>query len=215
MSTRKTVFETLSAIDVEEDIKDLQGANYLPWADGWNHVKKVYPLSTYKIETNSEGLPYFASGVGVFIKVCVKIEEETQELFMPVLNSAHKTLKLDRYSYTVKEYKWDDARRKNIPTGKMIEKFVEPVTSFDINTAHMRGLVKCLALMGLAIYIYRDEAMPEEETVGSAELQQITALCKEKNYQIASIATEFGGYAKIADIPSARFNEFMTWANPS
>jgi len=78
----------------------------------------------------------------------------------------------------------------------------------------MRGLTKCLALMGLALYIYRDEAMPEEETVNSSQLQEITSLCSKHNYQIASIATEFGGYPKIANIPASRFEEFMVWATP-
>ena len=96
----------------------------------------------------------------------------------------------------------------------MIEKFVEPATSFDVNTAHMRGLTKCLALMGLGLYIYRDEAMPEEKTIDGKQMQQITDLCKEHNFRIATIADEFGGYGKIANIPESRFEEFMTWATP-
>jgi len=122
MAIKKTVFETLSKIDVKKDIKELQRAKYLPWSDAWNYVKKEYPLATYGIDTNIDGLPYFASGVGLFIKVWVQIEDEKQELFLPVLNSAHKTLKLERYSYLVNEYK------QGQKTGKMIEKWVEPAS---------------------------------------------------------------------------------------
>lgn len=208
MSKEKTVFETLSEIDLSKMIKELQGSRYVPWADALNEAKKEYPGLKFGVFNNSEGLPYFSSSLGIFVKVWVEIEGEKQELFMPVLNSAHKALKEERYSYFVNEY--SQGKR----TGKMIEKFVDPATSFDVNTSIMRGLTKCLAVMGLGLYVYRDEVMPEEKTITSSQIQQITNLCKQHNYRIQTIADEFGGYGKIANIPESRFEEFMTWATP-
>ena len=215
MSDKKTVFETLNAIDFKQHIKALQGNPYIPWADAWLEVKKSYPLAWYEVLENDVGDPFFVSLMGIFVKVRVHIGgEEPQTLNYPVMNGANKALKAEAYSYSVKEYKWDAQRNKNIPTGKMVEKFVEPATTFDINTAHMRALTKCLALKGAALYIYRDEAMPDEEKVSSSQLQEITALCKKYNYMIGDIAKQFGNYAKIADIPESKFDDFIVWATP-
>ena len=204
----ETVFEKLSAVNVKEFIKELQGAKYIPWAIALRETLKVFPSMTWGAYEDKEGLPFFASSVGIFVKVWVNIEGEKQDMFLPVLNSAHKTLKLERYSYLVNEYK------QGKKTGQMIEKFVEPATSFDVNTAIMRALVKCLAVKGMALYVYLDEVMPEEKTINSAQLQEITSLCKTYGYQIADIAQQFGGYAKIANIPESRFEDFMIWATP-
>ena len=52
------------------------------------------------------------------------------------------------------------------------EKKVEAATSFDVNKALMRCLVKNLAMFGLAIYIYAGEDMPETVESSIEEPQQ-------------------------------------------
>ena len=41
--------------------------------------------------------------------------------------------------------------------------------AFDVNTAMMRGLAKCIALHGLGIYIYAGEDLPHEEGEGEKQ----------------------------------------------
>ena len=43
----KTVFETLSAINVNEKTERKNGLTYLSWAWAWGIVKKTYPSASY------------------------------------------------------------------------------------------------------------------------------------------------------------------------
>lgn len=208
----KTVYEILKAIDCKQHIKVLQNNKYIPWSDAWYEVKNAFPRATYKTHTDEEGNPFFASAAGIFIHVTVYIEDEEQSHFYPVLNSANKALKMEAYTYKVKEWVWDAAKNKNVATGKMIDKYVEPATSFDINTAIMRGLTKCVALMGMALYVYRDELHADIETLSSGEMQEIINLSGEKGVPLAQIAQNWN-VNKIAEIYASNFDAVIDWLN--
>lgn len=212
MEVKKTVFETLNAIDFSKHVKELQGNKYVPWSDVWFEVKKAYPKAYYKTHLDKDGNPFFASDAGIFIRVTVFIEDEEQTHDYPVMNGANKALKMEAYSYKVKEYVWDATRKKNVPTGKMIDKYVEPANAFDINTALMRGLTKCLAFMGAALYIYRDEPQPEPELISSGELQQIMDLIKEKGLTLNNVTSSWQ-IEKIAHLHAANFEKMIDWLN--
>ncbi len=209
MSVEKTPWDTLSKVDLKSKIKTRDKMSYLSWSDCKAELKNHYPGSVDEVHLNSEGLPYFSSPLGIFVKVSVTIEGHTETEVYPVLNGAKKALKEVEYSYKVAEY----VNRQK--TGKMIDKYVNAATSFDINTSLKRAYVKCVASHGLGIYVYQDEDMPELEKIDSSQIQEITNLCKKHNYQIASIAREFGGYENIASIPTARFDEFISWSTPN
>ncbi len=53
------------------------------------------------------------------------------------------------------------------------------------------------------------------QLISPEQVAEIQNLCKEKNYQIEAIASQFGGFKSIGDIPASKFNEFMKWANPT
>ncbi len=201
----KTVFETLSHIDFKQHIKTLQGNKYIPWSDAWFEVKKAYPLAWYEIREDDIGNPFFVSPMGIFVKVVVYVGgEEPQSLHYPVLNGANKALKAEAYSYKVKEY------INKRPTGKMVDKYVEAATSFDINTAHMRALTKCLALKGAALYVYRDEVMPEPELLDSTQLQEIVDKIKEKGLTLTYVAKSWQIEA-VAKFHASNFDNVMNW----
>ena len=206
--SNKTVFETLAAVDLSKFTKELQGATYVPWAVVMRETLKIYPNMQWGIIDDKDDLPYFTSAVGLFVKVWVEIEGIRKVATMPVLNQAHKSLKIDRYSYLVNEYKQGQR------TGKMIEKWVEGAVSFDVNTSIMRTFVKCMSYHGMGIHVYLNEATPEPEYISSEQIQQITDLCKKHGFRIATIGQEFGNYPSIAKIPAARFEDFMDWATP-
>ena len=56
----KSVFETLSAINVYDYIDKRGGLSYVSWANAWMLLKKEYPNASRKIyESEHTGLNYF------------------------------------------------------------------------------------------------------------------------------------------------------------
>jgi hypothetical protein len=147
-----SVFETLSAINVNDKTEKKNGLTFLAWAFAWGEVKKLYPDATYTIyeTTNPQGYVcnYFTDGRTCWVKTGVTIEglEHIEEL--PVM----------------------DYRNNSIP--------LEKVTSFDVNKAIQRSLTKAVARHGLGLYIYAGEDLPDvpEQPITSEAILQITEL---------------------------------------
>ena len=151
MNENKSVFETLFEINVNDHIEKKKDLTYLSWPYAWAEVKKKYPSATYKIHLFGEKqLPYvFDESTGYMVFTSVTIENLTHTMWLPVMDSANKTMKSASYTYSTKF-------RENIP--------VEAATMFDVNKTIMRCLVKNLAMFGLGLYIYSGEDLPEIET---------------------------------------------------
>lgn len=64
----KSVFETLSAINVNDKVEKKNGLTYLSWAWAWAEVKRHYPHSTYTIYENAEGLNFHHDGKTAWVK---------------------------------------------------------------------------------------------------------------------------------------------------
>lgn len=151
MNENKSVFETLFEINVNDHIEKKKDLTYLSWPYAWAEVKKKYPNATYKIHLFGEKqLPYvFDENVGYMVFTDVTINDLTHTMWLPVMDSANKTMKSTSYTYSTKF-------KKDIP--------VEAATMFDVNKTIMRCLVKNLAMFGLGLYIYSGEDLPEIET---------------------------------------------------
>ena len=133
MAEKKSVFETLSNINVNEHTEKKNGLTYLSWAWAWAEVKKAYPEATYEIYENAEGWNYFTDGKTAWVKTGVTIEGIEHIEYLPVM----------------------DFKNKSIP--------VDNITSFDVNKAIQRSLTKAVARHGLGLYIYAGEDLPEAE----------------------------------------------------
>lgn len=151
MNENKSVFETLFEINVNDHIEKKKDLTYLSWPYAWAEVKKKYPSATYKIHLFGEKqLPYvFDESTGYMVFTSVTIENLTHTMWLPVMDSANKTIKSTSYTYNTKF-------KKDI--------LVEAATMFDVNKTIMRCLVKNLAMFGLGLYIYSGEDLPEIET---------------------------------------------------
>lgn len=147
-------FNSLYSLNVNEKVEKKNGLTYLSWAWAWAEFKKIYPTAQYRIIKNpTNNLPYFVDPeIGIVCYTEVSVDGLVYEMWLPVLDSANKAMKLEPYSYYVKESR----------TGKMLEKHVEKATMFDINKTIMRCLVKNLSMFGLGLYIYAGEDLPEE-----------------------------------------------------
>lgn len=152
---KKTVFERLSAINVNEHVEKKDGLTYLSWAWAWSVVKKECPDATYKIHPTE-----YDEDLGFMCHTIVTIEDETLEMWLPVMDGANKSMK--KKAYTYKGTKWENGRKIEV------DKTVAAATTFDINKTIMRCLVKNLAMFGLGIYIYAGEDLPETETPPTA-----------------------------------------------
>jgi hypothetical protein len=140
MEKKKSVFDRLSAINVNEHVEKKSNLTYLSWAWAWSVTKKECPDATYKILPTD-----YDDALGFMCQTEVTIEGETLGMWLPVMDGANRSMKKGEY------------------TGKY-GKTVDGATTFDINKTIMRCLVKNLAMFGLGIYIYAGEDVPEGET---------------------------------------------------
>ena len=195
------IFNTLNAINVQEHIEKKNGLSYLPWAWAWAEIKKRYPMSTYTVYENADGLCYHTDGKTAWVKTGVTVVDGDTAIehieYLPVMDMRNKSIAL------------------------------AAITSFDVNKAIQRSLTKAVARHGLGLYVYAGEDLPEDEkpepaprhdtmpppvpmpTVGPVHRwtasDDIKAFCEAMNIE----STAFAAYRKAAimsnlvpDIPS-------------
>lgn len=160
MENKKSVFERLSAINVNEHVEKKDDLKYLSWAWAWSETKKACPDATYKI-----GETEYDETLGFMCHTTVTIEGETLEMWLPVMDGKNKSMKKTPYTYKT----------------RFGDKTVDAATTFDINKTIMRCLVKNLAMFGLGIYIYAGEDLPESDnvdTIGGTTTKEVKPIEK-------------------------------------
>lgn len=135
---KRSVFDTLNAINVNEHTEKKGNLTYLSWAWAWQAVKQAYPEATYTIYENPQGWNYFTDGRTCWVKTGVTIDGIEHIEYLPVMDNRNNSLPLER------------------------------VTSFSVNTAIQRSLTKACARHGLGLYIYAGEDLPQEEAKAQA-----------------------------------------------
>lgn len=130
----KSVFQTLSEINVNDKTEQKGRLTYLSWSFAWGEVKKKYPTATYTIYENENGWNYFTDGRTCWVKTGVTINGIEHIEYLPVMDNLNKSIPVDK------------------------------VTSFDVNKAIQRSITKACARHGLGLYIYAGEDLPEDET---------------------------------------------------
>ena len=172
-------FQELYSLNVNQYVEKKQGLSYLSWSYAWAEFKKIYPDATYEIKKDEQGRCYFGDElIGYMVYTSVTAGGLTYEMWLPVMDNANKSMKLNAYTYSTRQG----------------EKSVEAISMFDINKAVMRCLVKNLGMFGLGLYIYSGEDLPEDirefecaecgKTVDAAMAQRTqkafgVCLCKE------------------------------------
>lgn len=151
MNNEKSVFDKLSAINVNQKTEKKDNLTYLSWAWAWSEFQKVCPTATYEIVKNEQGLPYFEDHSGAIVYTRVSVGNITHEMWLPVMDGKNKAMKSEPYTYPVRDWR----------TKQLVEKEVKAYTMFDINKSIMRCLTKNLAMFGLGVYIYAGEDLPE------------------------------------------------------
>ena len=147
MESKRSVFEILNEINVNEHTEQKNGLTYLSWAYCWGEVKKVVPDAQYTIyERDTEFGPvnYFTDGKTCWVKTGVTLNGLEHIEQLPVM----------------------DFKNKSIP--------LNAITSTNVNKAIQRSLTKACARHGLGLYIYAGEDLPEcekDEQYGQEEAE--------------------------------------------
>ena len=87
--SKKSVFDVLSAINVEEFVRGKNGYRYLSWSHALGALLKCYPNA--ELEVHKDGInPYFQTDAGAFVEVSVTIEGIARTQLHPVLDFRNK-----------------------------------------------------------------------------------------------------------------------------
>lgn len=179
-----STFETLSAIDVGNRIEKKNGLNYLSWPWAWAELKKRFPDATYRVINDPEGLNYHTDGRTCWVEVGVTVAGQEQIETLPVM----------------------DYRNASIPKDK--------VTSYDVNKAIKRCMVKAIGLHGLGLYIYAGEDLPEDaEPTKPVEKEVASFLCTECGEVIKPVTYKGEEFPvrRIAHISSETYGRPLCW----
>ena len=150
---RAIMFNALSNLDLSDKCEKRESLTYLSWANAWSEFKSAYPSATYQILKNENGLPYFSDpNLGIMVFTEVTVDDVTHQMWLPVMDSKNKAMKLEPYTYSV----WNNFKKA------FEEKTVQAASMFDINKTLMRCLVKNLAMFGLGLYIFQGDDLPEK-----------------------------------------------------
>ena len=134
---KKSVWEVLSKINVNDKVEKKNGLSYLSWAWAWGIVKEHFPDATYRVYENELGLNYHHDGMTGWVKTGVRIDDIEHIEYLPIM----------------------DYRNKSIPC--------ESITSFHVNSSIQRSLTKAIARHGLGLYIYAGEDLPQSGEASS------------------------------------------------
>lgn len=155
MSEKKSVFETLFAVDVSDKVKEKNGLSFLPWVAAITEVKKIYPDSfptVYPQVMDAFGNTRFwhDDGKSGWCDVGYTIDGHEERITLPIM----------------------DHKNKAIP--------VDQITSTEANKTMMRCLVKALALHGLGAFVYLGEDVPEETNRIRELVEKVDTIAKKK-----------------------------------
>lgn len=165
---KKSVFATLSEIDVSPYLDKKGRLDYLSWANAWKLVKRAYPDANYKITEFPEyvltkdgwvatgrDVDYRQTDAGYEVETVVTIEGQEYSSKLFVMDYRNKAL--------------------------------SKATYFEINKTQQRALVKALAIAGLGLSVYAGEDLPEEKSNGQVSkprpVRQSSAKSNSTNHQ--------------------------------
>lgn len=90
MSNDKSVFQTLSEVDISSEVRQKGQFWYLPWSNAVRYATKNFPDFNWEF-TKFEGLPFLKTEVGYFVECSATIGEVTKTQMMPVLDYKNQT----------------------------------------------------------------------------------------------------------------------------
>lgn len=170
---KKSVFETLSKIDVSKHVEKKMGLSYLSWAWAWQTVKSIYPDTPNPKATKYQEMFQDKNG-GWHLT-----DRQVPYLTTPTGTTVEMTVTIKGVDYTQSLYVMDNKNRT----------VVNP-NQGQINKTVQRCIVKALAMAGLGLNLYAGEDLPmgdiSEKDKKSAEKKQEAAKAKAELNKVLS-----------------------------
>lgn len=179
---KKSVFETLSAIDVSEHVEQKMGLNYLSWSWCWATLKSIYPDTPTPVATKFQEMIISKDGYHM-------TDRQVPYLTTPTGTMVEVTLIINGVDYTQSLYVMDHRSRA----------VVNPDQG-QINTTTQRCMVKAAAMAGLGLNLYAGEDLPmgdisqqdrqqqAKKNEANAEKAKVKAYRELYNKDVAAIA---------------------------
>lgn len=199
-------FEELYNVNVSDRTYKKKDLTYLSWASAYSELMKKHPDATYDWEefedvretiikeyddkgnvikesksTVIQKVPYIQTEAGLMVYAWVKVGDITHRMPLPVMDGANKSMKLEAYKYVT----------------KYGDKEVEAASMFDVNKTLMRALTKCIAMHGVALYIYEKDDQPQV----IVEIQKLQGECMELIKTRSTLSD--GAKMKVAEVCKA------------
>ena len=180
----KEIWDNLSQYNVTKHLEKKGKFNYLSWADAWAILKKHYP--------------------------------ESKAMIMDFEQPDGTTLDARYYkdgtaSVTCSVMIGECGQSESLPVMDNRNKAIVDPNAMDINTAHKRCLVKCLALFGLGISVYRGEDLPIEEEISQSKSNSGSPISESggSNGSIPPTTLDFGKHKgkDVKDVPI----DYLKW----
>lgn len=137
--SEKSVFMTLSELNMEGKHKQKGNNTYLPWSSAWYAIKTHYPDATYHVVKTEDGCLYHTDGKTCWVETSVTINGETQNETLAVMNHRNASIAADE------------------------------VTSTDVGRAIKRCMVKNAALFGLDLNLWNGEELSDTAKAAKAK----------------------------------------------
>jgi len=125
----------LLKLDVNKHIEKKNGLSYLSWAWAWDQALRADPTASFRVESWTD-------------------DNGAVRCWMQVNDSAMVWVSVTMLGQT---------RTCMLPVMNHRNQPIEHPDAFQMNTAIMRCLTKCLALFGLGLYIYAGEDLPLDD----------------------------------------------------
>lgn len=180
---KKSIYSTLSKIDVSHLIDKKMGLNYLSWAKAWGLVKSIYPDADKEITEYPEYLPtsngWVATGRTVDYRLTIAGCEVEASVIIEGQKFTSQLYVMDNHNKTVMKPKYS-----------------------QINKTQMRALVKALAFAGLGLNVYAGEDVPSEKDETPTKISKAQRL-KKKIANAQRFEVQYGGgKEKLVDVVS-------------
>ena len=159
---------TLLKLNVNEHTETKQNLTFLSWAWAWAEALKADANANFEVQ-HYNGKPYLEVNGSAMVVVAVRMNGTVRTCHLPVMNSKNQPISIEG-----KRYK-----------DKYGNEQVEKIDSFNVNTAIMRCMTKCLALFGLGLYIYAGEDIPE-----SGESSEISKVIEKPKTEVTPVTSQ-------------------------
>jgi len=127
----------LLKLNVQDHVEKKNGLTYLSWAWAWAEALKADPTATFHVDTFQRA-------------------DATTIPYMDINGTAMVWVRTTLFSKEM---------TCMLPVMDHRNKPIQNPDAFQVNTAIMRCLTKCLAMHGLGLYIYAGEDLPEDDGV--------------------------------------------------